>query len=1253
MNKRLPIIISTMIIALQLWAAPIFYKEGELKIPYEDKVNSHYSLSINCNNESCAFINGILFVTKGENITISYTGAHQGGGGRGGYITKDTKLTVYDFNLKKLFFESETGAVPQTDYPLTISENVDYYVSLNIICKTQSSEENVSEVKIRIVGVEADNICNISFLSENDKQKCIKGFTGKLNPYVESENAFMKPEGSEYPIWYVKKGTELEYNFFENVNGIFKSTYPVTIGSDIQLYASDTLKIMFNGKEKNAVDIYKNRLPTKADENIDIEIWSVHDGPDGHTSSLFSKVVILVDDNGPEMTLPEGIQFNDWTNESVTISAKDETTGIDYLSIKNEKTDIKEEKVYSSIVDMSDYASGKYEVIAYDNVNNQTEQHVWIDKTGPEIIFCEDENHQYPISFTADKKWTRQNIYLDFKDHHSGFLEYTDSLSGVKEKGLITGTGEHEITAFDKLGNETKTIIYIDQLVPVFATDESYYVDDAGNRFFQLSLTNIFDEHSGVAEITVTPILNGVEKEKESVDIGNEKGQKRINNKTFTYKIPDRNIDNYVKFKVTVTDEAENSNEIPIPLGRENGYFVPAAIHIDYNELDGDEKNRVKVNFYRGYSKSACETKNYTSIRLKRHFLLKNSKNPDLWNAVTDESFGDTDAFLFNTSIKNIWKKLTSETGSLKITTNAGESYYTDTAIENTGFTHKNISYDCIYEYTNPVNPAETITETICNDTKIKLTNNKGRYSIRVKGEDNTYLVINDKGEIIEGSTESFKMPDTAVVGLAIKVEDPDIEPYHVEIQGYAELTSEKGKFKLQETDTNPVETEGGTAGCGEFVLGSNNKNVFISRDKEMDGDWVKIGEYALQYNVTTVLAVELTEGFPGSQETWTYKTVRLYAKSPSVLGGKAQLLVGDAGSYNADGITARPNQPIKMEIVPAEGGQAFTDLFWDFGNGRTSENYGDYIPKNNTGFENIYYEQSPERTGALSEYKLKITDGTDEAEFKVNIIDTQFGKLYGDEVWRGEHIIKKEIIVPQNMKLQIGDTAHSEYDSDITCLCVGKINAEDKGGITVEQGGTLILDEGDAKTIRFVQAGFKDDRYVEAAEEEKSWQNKWRGIVVKGNLSGDSINLFDADCGLTVFPGVSIELSDSIKMENCGNGILMNGISLKAKEIKLNKCSVYGLKLNSTLECEKLFVSNSGRGVVLTENGSLTAENLEIKDSITGIHLLGGNLEIGSGKISGCSEYGIKTDKDGSYNYESVIVENNERNIYENGIIK
>ena len=898
-----------------------------------------------------------------------------------------------------------------------------------------------------------------------------------------------------------------------------------------------------------------------------------------------------------------------------------------------------------------------YKLIVEDLVGHRIEQTIVVDRTEPEITAYTDSVLKMEFS---GSNWTNQDLYVSYYDKCSGIA----SINGVKKTDIepyvesYKETGVYNLSATDKAGNTAAKTIKIDKILPEFKTSLEYKteIDEKQNNYksqIVLNIEDIKDDHSGISGMSVTPVLNG-KKGDTAVIPDIEKGAKSIEKKSYIYDIPDRNIDNYIKFEVTVTDEAGNPQTVT--LGGDQGYFVPATIHTNYNELAGEEKNRVKVNFYKGkynnITSPKCDKGNYRSIRLKRHFSLINSKNPSLADEITEARFGQTNAYWFNTSAKGIWETLTRETGGLTITTSGNESYYTDTAIENTGFTHKNISYDCIYEYTNPVNPAVTITETISNNSKLALTNNKGRYSIRVKGEDDTYLVIDDKGDIKEGRTETFKMPDTGVVELAIKVEDPDIEEYQVLVQGYVELTSENGKFKLQETDTNPVGAGGGTAGYGEFVLGSNNKNVFISRDKEMDGNWVKIGKYALQYDITTVLAVELTEGYSGNQEHWTDKTVRLYAKSPSVLGGKAQLLVGDAGSYNAEGITARPWQPIKMEIVPAEGSQAFTDLFWDFGNGKTSKE-NDYKKNNNASFEKIYYEQSPERTGALSEYKLKITSGTDEAEFKVNIIDTQFGTLYGDEVWRGEHIIKKEIIIPRNMKLQIGDTAHSEYDSDITCLCVGKINPENKGGITVEQGGTLILDEGDAKTIRFVQAGFKDDKYVEAAEEEKSWQNKWRGIVVKGNLRGDSLNLFDADCGLTVFPGVSIELSDSIKMENCANGILMNGISLKTKEIKLNKCSGYGLKLNSTLECEKLFVSNSGRGVVLTENGSFTADNLEIKDSITGIHLLGGNLEIGSGRISGCSEYGIKTDKDGSYNYESVIVEDNERNIYINGLIR
>ena len=888
-----------------------------------------------------------------------------------------------------------------------------------------------------------------------------------------------------------------------------------------------------------------------------------------------------------------------------------------------------------------------YKLTVDDLVGHKIERTIVVDTTAPEIkAFTDVENQN---EYTGSN-WINKDL----------FITYEDACSGIKTKvgqDFYNTSGSRDLSATDKALNTKTRTIKIDKDLPKFEPRlmyDSVYDTDLKKikSCFTLNIHNISDEHSGIAAISVKTIVNNENpKGTEIVTIPeNEKGKNSIKDKTYTYELTERDKDNNISFVVTVTDVAGNIENVT--LGGENGYFVPASIYTSYNEV---EKNRVKINFYRGNTNTALEKGKYRSIKLKRHFSLTNKDNQNVSNEITETNFGTTKDSLFNTSVKQNWQNLTTETEILSDIKNNSDCYYVDNAIKDTGFTHKNISYDCIYEYTNPVGDEHNpiITETICNDTKLALSNNKGRFSIRVKGEEGSYLVIDDSGTIREGSTESFKMPETGVVGIEVKVEDSDLEPYQIQLQGYVELTSENGKFKLQETDTIPIGTDGVIAGCGESILRNDNKNIFISRNKTMDGNWVELGNYALQYNITTVFDVELTEGFIGNQEEWSEKSVRLYAQSPSVLGGKARLMVGDAGSYNADGITARPWQPIKMEIVPATENQSLTDLFWDFGNGLTSENCGKYDKKSNTKFENICYEQSPDRTGALSEYKLKIRSGSDEAEFKVNIIDTQWGELLGNEVWRGEHIIKKEIIVPANKTLQIGDTAHSDYDSDITCLCVGKIREEEKGGITVKEGGTLIIDEGNNKTIRFVQAGFKDDKYIESAEKEKSSQNMWKGISVKGQLKGDSLDLRDSDCGLTVYPNGSIEFSDLIKIDSCKNGILMNGTSLKAKKIELSNCSGYGIKLNSKLNCEKFLITNNGRGLILTGNGNFTAEDLEIKGCITGIHLLGGNITIGRGKISGCREYGIKKDTDRTYTYSAFSFEGNERNIYENGIIK
>ena len=1044
---------------------------------------------------------------------------------------------------------------------------------------------------------------------------------------------------------YVQKNYQLCYYVADSKNvyvkdGIIVSLMPFVKGHDVGNLSSE---VLVDNEKLTYPSTYSNGQYTIILPEIIIDKTKTFKfnlrGP--KSDRWYNQITfnVIPDGDKPKLTLSSAPSYSeksiDYYNQIVDYTISDATSGMYFFKIN----------------DISQNYSGKligdviYNIEAEDLVGNSFERTIIIDKTPPEIkAFTDIENQD---EYTGSN-WINKDLYIT----------YEDACSGIKTKDgqdFYNTSGIRVLSATDKALNTTTRTIKIDKNKPTFLTSLKYasaYDTNLRNykSCFTLNIQNIFDEHSGIAEISIKTIVNNENpKGTETVTIPEiEIGKNSITDKTYTYYLTERDKDNNISFVVTVTDVAGNIETVT--LGGENGYFVPASIFTSYNEV---EKNSVKVNFYRGNTNATLEKGKYRSIKLKRHFSLTNKDNQNVSNEISEISFGTTKDSLFNTSVKQIWKKLTAETEILSDIKNNSDCYYVDNAIKDTGFTHKNISYDCIYEYANPVKPGEIITETNNNNSILALSNNKGRYSIRVKGEDDSYLVIDDSGRITKGSTESFKMPDTGVVKLSIKVEDPDLESYQIQLQGYVELTSENGKFKLQETDTIPVVTKGATAGCGQTELRDDNKNKFITSDKTMNGNWVELGDYALQYNITTVFAVELTEGFTGNQEEWSNKNIRLYAKSPSVLGGKARLMVGDAGSYNADGITARPWQPIKMEIVPATENQSLTDLFWDFGNGLTSENCGKYDKKSNTKFENICYEQSPNRTGSLSEYKLKIRSGSDEAEFKVNIIDTQWGELLGNEVWRGEHIIKKEIIVPANKTLQIGDTAHSDYDSDITCLCVGKISEESKGGISVEQDGTLILDEGDDKTIRFVQAGFKDDKYVEAADDDKSSLNMWKGIAVKGLLKGDTLNLRDAECGLTVYPNGSIEVSDLLNIDRCKKGILMNGTSLKSKEIRLNNCSGYGIKLNSALECEKFLLTDNGRGLVLTGNGSFKADNLEIKDCITGIHLLGGNLILGSGKISGCREYGIKKDTDRSYTYSAFSFEGNERNIYENGIIK
>lgn len=1085
------------------------------------------------------------------------------------------------------------------------------------------------------------------FVSDNKTVYVKKGATvsllRKVDDHLESDSMKMR---------VLEDDKELTY-----------FAYPYWLGDFSDL--SDTIKENYYTIDIGSVKIALPKITIDKQKTIKYDLW----GPKSDQWWNQLTINLIPDDDYPEINVfGERSNFDsttDYYNYEVNYLIIDKTSGIhSCLNLTNETLNISLPQF--GLIPSVDYSipiskyedfstKGKllgdntYKLTVEDLVGHKIERTIVVDKTPPEIKAYTD----------ADKKeeytgsdWINKDLYIFYEDGCSG-------ISSKVGEDFYNTSGSRDLSAIDKAGNPSTRTIKIDKDLPSFKTSLEYdsAYDSSLENFkslFTLNISEIADEHSGIAGISVNTFVDGISKGTESVTISeNEIGNNRISDKTYTFELTDRNKDNNVRFEVNVTDAAGNTETVP--LGGDKGYFVPAGVSVKYSE---GKNNSVRLDFFSG--NKPYVNKNYSRIRVKRNFALpdKNSKDKG-----TDISKGN-----FDKSHITILKKLEEpvEVSKSNLKTDEKGVYYIDEGIRDTGFTHKFVTYDWISEYENPVDSGKKVTETIKGSEVLKLDNNTGIYYLKVKGDEGSYIILGDDGKIKEGSESAFKMPVTGVVGLEIKIEDEDTEPYRVEIQGKAEIPSENGKFKLRETDRDPVAAEGAIAGCCGTICDDGNRKTFISTSEKrpMNGDWVDMGSFNLQYNVTTVFSVELTEGFAGWQKTSKSENIRMYAKAPSVLGGKASLHVGDAGAYDADGISARPHQNFMLEIVMEDAGLNSEKFEWDFGNGLNQNNCSGkkdekgleiYKKISPLRFENVHYHQKEDRRGAISEYTLTIKCGEERAEFNVNIIDTQWGELLGDEVWRGDHIIKKEIIVPANTTLQIGDTVpkHSDYDSDITCLCVGKINPEDKGGITVEQGGTLKIDEGSAKHIKFIQGVLGTYSYEPATV--KSFENRWKGIKVKGKLEGDRLDVADAEKALVIQGEGFAAFTRAIELNDCLEGILMNGAELKAEEIDISgsESSVSGIKTNKKIDCKTIKITGAGRGIILLSGGEFDIKTLEISGCKTGIHLLGGNLKIESGVISGCSEYGIKKEKGGSFDYGAFSFEGNERNIYENGIIR
>jgi hypothetical protein len=96
-----------------------------------------------------------------------------------------------------------------------------------------------------------------------------------------------------------------------------------------------------------------------------------------------------------------------------------------------------------------------------------------------------------------------------------------------------------------------------------------------------------------------------------------------------------------------------------------------------------------------------------------------------------------------------------------------------------------------------------------------------------------------------------------------------------------------------------------------------------------------------------------------------------------------------------------------------------------------------------------------------------------------------------------------------------------------------------------------------------------------------------------------------------------------------------------------------YGLKIAGTVNGSAIQISNAERGISMLPESLVQLEKVCISDCTAGIHILGGTLKIQDAEITHNKEYGIKCETDSVPAIQNLILKNNGKEYYINGIIK
>lgn len=909
---------------------------------------------------------------------------------------------------------------------------------------------------------------------------------------------------------------DFDWNFYLEVNGTDKLCYYNSNNKKIYVKKNTNITISYtmSGGHSEQIDeyLYVNGISSPEGsylikENTLIEYKMK--GPISDEEYTILTVYVYPDDDVPEILVnnksDNGIYFSALKNE-INISIKDNTSGICICKNGNSYFPENSKLTYN----------GVYNIYVEDLVGHKKEREIIVDSVEPKIVFS------YSGATINSKSWTN-NSYIYFSDANKIYSPthyYLNSLEITSPYQF--STGKHTIKAKDEAGNESDSEIWVDTIKPNIKCTKLEYIKN-GRAINELKFeVTTSDNNSGVKE-TSTRYKN------------NEK-----------YKNLVRTTTNIFELSASVTDFAGNSNKIQWEnteyknKGKVNGDNLKIVLppYINFNTETKTETNGEKTTVKFKLDNCNEDFINYTNwVNIERRFYVPGKEREYI--EITKENFLE----YFELEKLSTWEKLTQPVNiRSNIRKEDGNYYYIDSIRTETGFGHMVTGYTLTWE-TRDLSTQENSEEIFVKPTA----DAPAVINLRIKGKNEEYLFMEIKNnKITYLPNDKFEIPGNGRINLEYKIENLDCEPYEMEIREMIKIPEPEASDFLSIGMEGFIQ-RGAMKGCKTHTYDDieDNKKCY-NKD-----EWQSFKEpIFLYFNKPMNLQIYTKEGYlyesegkSYGQEGYTSEIIQLKAE-PQDLGG-FKLIVGKDAGYNDNGIIAKPFQNVDMYITS----EKIQEIEWNFGDNTTS----------NELLVEHKWDQLDTRQDDTSEYTLRITYGGNSAKIPVHIVDTQYGKLYGNEIWRGNHKILSKIEISEDQKLTIGDYTNKEAE----ILCIGDLIEEYKAEIYVEKGADLIIKNG--TKIEFIESRNNANGYV--AQEEICYG--WKGIVVEGSAEIENAEFKYADRGITILDGGILTIKNCDFIEDKIAIHLLENTKPLITNINILGCYDYGIKQEEESDIE------------------------------------------------------------------------------------